>query len=408
MTVMDRGPIEPARAVDSALAAWAATLESVVPVDADAVGATAALAPAPTNPAGLPGAGLVERVLGEANPAGPVSEPALPGMDTDPGHESATVQTLSRPLPLAYDAAREAAGAPPSAPQAKSEFALPASLLVPAMLVGLQVEPATGWPLPRRAEPERPRGARGDGCERVDPAAERRDRHQDEPQEPQPAREEPDTRSAVQEPPLEQCDSGEWSEALTQALRAALAARMVPQALLAAAEQWQRGRCVVLACPQGSDPAGPAWAFVLWPRRQANPSLRPAADGNAAPDTLSLFGLRVSARLQWHTLPPTTPWCHARVIKEHHPHRGRQLVAPDNDIDSAAAAAAAAASAAPPCAVQLGPVLARSLRWCEVRVHIQAAQRFWAALGRQWSVHVVVSARPLVSARAPMKESSPC
>jgi hypothetical protein len=323
-------------------------------------------------------------------------------MDTDPGHESATVQTFSRPLSLANDAARDAAGVPPSAPQAKSEFALPASLLVPAMLVGLQVEPATGWPLPRRGEPERPGAARGDGRDRVDPVAERGDRHQDEPQEPAPARDEPDRRSAVQEPPLAQCDSGEWSEALTQALRTALAARMVPQALLAAAEQWQRGRCVVLACPQGSDPAGPAWAFVLWPRPHANPLPRPAADGNAASGTLSLFGLRVSARLQWHTLPPTTPWCHARVIKEHHPHRGRQLVALDNDLDPAAAPTALA------CAVQLGPVLARSLRWCEVRVHIQAAQRFWAALGRQWSVHVVVSARPLVGSRTATKESSPC
>jgi hypothetical protein len=402
MTVMDLGPIEPARAVDKALLAWAAALEALAPVDADAVEAVASLAPAPTNPVALPGASLVERVLGDANPAEPVSEPTLPGMDTDPGHESATVQTFSRPLSLANDAARDAAGAPPSAPQAKSEFALPASLLVPAMLVGLQVEPATGWPLPRRSEPERPRAAREDGRDRVEADAQRSDRHQEEPQQPSPAREEPDTRSAVQEPPLAECDSGSWSEALTQALRAALAARMVPQALLAAAEQWQRGRCVVLACPQGSDPAGPAWAFVLWPRPYANPSPRPAVDGNAAPATLSLFGLRVSARLQWHTLPPNTPWCHARVIKEHHPHRGRQLVAPDNDIDPAAP------SAALPCAVQLGPVLACSLRWCEVRVHIQAAQRFWAALGRQWSVHVVVSARPLVGARAPMKEPSPC
>ncbi len=402
MTVMDLGPIEPARAVDKALLAWAAALEALAPVDADAVEAVASLAPAPTSPVALPGASLVERVLGEANPAWPVSEPTLPGMDTDPGHESATVQTFSRPQPLANDAARDVAGAPPSAPHAKSEFALPAALLVPAMLVGLQVERATGWPLPRRSEPERPRAAHGDGRVRVEADAERSHRQKEEPQEPSPAREEPDRRSAAQEPPLAECDSGAWSEALTQALRAALAARMVPQALLAAAEQWQRGRCVVLACPQASDPAGPAWAFVLWPRPHANPSPQQAGDGNAAPNPLSLFGLRVTARLQWRTLPPTTAWCHARVIKEHHPRRGRQLVSPDNDLDPTAPPAALA------CAVQLGPVLACSLRWCEVRVHIQAAQRFWAALGRQWSVHVVVSARPLAGSRTPTKESSPC
>jgi hypothetical protein len=402
MTLMDLGPIEPARAVDKALAAWAAALEALAPVDAEAVEATAPLAPTPASALALPGAGLVEHVLGESNPALPVSEPALPGMDIDPGHESATVQTLLRPPPPAGDAPRDAAGSPPSAPQAKREFALPASLLVPALLVGLQVEAASAWPLPRRCEPERPRAARGGERERVESVAERDPRRDDEPPQPPPAGEEPARHSAVQEPPLAECDDGAWSEAVTQALRAALAARIVPQALLAAAEQWQRGRCVVLACPQGDDPAGPAWAFVLWPRPLANPAPQPAVDGSAAADTLALFGLRVSARLQWHTLPPTTPWCHARVIKEHHPRRGRQLVSPDDDLDTAAPAAAGA------CAVQLGPVLARSLRCCEVRVHVQAAQRFWAALGRQWSVHVVVSARPLIGARTATKESSPC
>jgi hypothetical protein len=61
-----------------------------------------------------------------------------------------------------------------------------------------------------------------------------------------------------------------------------------------------------------------------------------------------------------------------------------------------------------PCEVQLGPVLARSLRWCEVCVRIPAAQRFWAALGAQWSVHVVVSALPLVNIDADTLEATPC
>jgi len=68
---------------------------------------------------------------------------------------------------------------------------------------------------------------------------------------------------------LDAAESGPWCETLSHALRGALAARIVPQALLAAAEQWKRGRCVVLACPQADDPAGPAWAFVLWPLAQA-------------------------------------------------------------------------------------------------------------------------------------------
>jgi hypothetical protein len=53
-------------------------------------------------------------------------------------------------------------------------------------------------------------------------------------------------------------------------------------------------------------------------------------------------------------------------------------------------------------------VLARSLRWCEVCVRIPAAQRFWTALGAQWSVHVVVSSLPLVDVDAATLEAATC
>jgi hypothetical protein len=317
-------------------------------------------------------------------------------MDHDPGHESATVQTLSRTLTSANEAPRGSDTALPAAQHGKSEFALPASLLVPALLVGLQVEPATGWPLQRRSEPERPRNGRNGEREREAPADEGGEQEPpggDDPP-PRPAHGGAGPQRRADELVFEHDDGGEWCETLSRALREALAARVVPQALLAAAEQWRRGRCVVLACPQGADPAGPGWAFVLWPR--------PADDGRVPANPLALFGLRVAARLQWQTLPPTAPWCHVRVVKEHHPRRGRQLVLPESEPGAAAANAVVA------CEVQLGPVLARSLRWCEVRVHIQAAQRFWAALGRQWSVHVVVCARPLVAARTATKKASPC
>jgi hypothetical protein len=116
---------------------------------------------------------------------------------------------------------------------------------------------------------------------------------------------------------------------------------------------------------------------------------------------LSLYGLRVDARLQWSSPPQPGQWCHVRVVKEHHPRTGRQLVAVDG--------ASATKSQTPlPCEVQLGPVLARSLRWCEVCVRIPAAQRFWAALGAQWSVHVVVSTLPLVNADAATLEAATC
>jgi hypothetical protein len=85
-------------------------------------------------------------------------------------------------------------------------------------------------------------------------------------------------------------------------------------------------------------------------------------------------------------------------VKEHHPRRGRQLVA----------IGAEGPSAPVPCEVQLGPVLARSLRWCEVCVHISAAKRFWAALGAQWSAQVVVCSGPLAGTSTSAQEESAC
>ena len=353
------------RAADQAMATWAAAVEAL---NADPA--------TPADPAHAAGEAAQQ---GDASHAAertvPLTEPPPPGTDVDNGHEAATVQTTWRPPPPPADAHRSHGPATPTLPAAQGDLAVPASLLVPATLTGLQVEPATIWPLPvppappwqqpaRRVEPrdEPPRHARDDAPTTDAEGTEA------PTLPPQPQPQAPD---AV----LDADDAGAWCEALTAALRSALSARMVPRSLLAAAEQWQRGRCVVLACPQGDDPAGPGWAFVLWPR------------ATAAGEPLALRGLRVEARLQWHTLPPATPWCHVRVIKEHHPRHGRQLVPSE----------ATAGDIALPCDVQLGPVLARSLRWCEVRVHIGAAQRFWAALGKQWSVHVVVSARPLLT-----------
>ena len=358
-----------ARAADQAMATWAAAVEALneqpeAPDTTPPVGAAGeALAPPGTTPH-------------QAERSVPVSEPALPGIDADHSHEAATVQTTWRAptphaeMPRGHDPVALAA------PTAQSDRALPSSLLVPATLTGLQVEAATIWPLPIAGAPHWQAST-----SRVEPRDEPPHRARDEAAEPEPVDEQPDEAPPAPPPAapddvLDVEDARAWCTALTMALRTALAARIVPRSLLAAAGQWRRGRCVVLACPQGSDPVGPGWAFVLWPRV-------------TAPDEpLALRGLRVDARLQWHSLPPTTPWCHVRVIKEHHPRHGRQLVASD----------VAPRDAALPCEVQLGPVLARSLRWCEVRVHIAAAQRFWAALGKQWSVHVVVSARPLLIA----------
>ncbi len=317
-----------------------------------------------------------------------------PGARVDHGVEAAGVQTVAR-APQTPDEPKPVDQAHAETPLADVEFALPADLTVPATLVGLQVEAAVGWALPPHT---------------FDPLSRTSQRQVDEDdarRHPEPADEEPevaeeshdDIEHAEAEEVLGEAPTPDepWCEPLSLALRRALAARVTPQALLAAAEQWQRARCVVLACPQGLDPSGAAWAFVLWPRLRHTA----ASTGvqRVAP-ALSLHGLRVDARLQWSSPPHPGQWCHVRVIKEHHPRTGRQLVAVDASTD--------AKSDALPCEVQLGPVLARTLRRCDVCVRIPAAQRFWNALGAQWSVHVVVCSLPLVDADAATLEAATC
>jgi hypothetical protein len=348
-----------------------------------------------------PSLGPVAVAWGES----PAAEAALHADAGPPGHEPGTrvdhaveaagAQTVALE-PRAVDEPKPVLPSQLDTPLADVGFALPADLAVPVALVGLQVEAAAGWPLPPHTFDAQSTLARHAPRNVADEQPRRREPTADEEQET--AQDDADPAPQAQAEAVgdaEPAPDEPWCEALSLALRRALAARVTPQALLDAAEQWQRGRCVVLACPQGIDPAGPAWAFVLWPRlRQAVPT--PGVQ-RVAP-ALSLFGLRVDARLQWSSPPQRGQWCHVRVVKEHHPRTGRQLVAVDG-----------AASRAPlPCEVQLGPVLARSLRWCEVCVRIPAAQRFWAALGAQWSVHVVVSSLPLVDADAATLEAVTC
>lgn len=318
--------------------------------------------------------GFVERVLGEVRPDATAAPAEPAGALPDHSPETAALQTFARAQPSVPEPPPRHQTALPIDQHAGSDFAVPASLLVPATLAELQVQPATIWPLPGHGinrDPIPPQGVSRDD-ERRPPAPE-----PEAPEEPTAdARrvrdDDPSSRPRPDAGVLDAVDDALWCEPLTRALRAALAAPVPPRSLLAAAEQWQRGRCVVLACPRGADPSGPGWAFVLWP------------SADAAAVRLSLRGLRVEASLQWQSLPPPFAWCHLRVVKEHHPRRGRQLV----PSDLAAGARAA-------CEVQLGPVLASSGRACDVRVHVRAAQRFWAALGTQWSAHVVVSARAL-------------
>ncbi|HSW25515.1 MAG TPA: hypothetical protein VLJ62_22335 [Burkholderiaceae bacterium] len=379
---MEVEPITPGQAAEKALAAWAAAIEAIQ-ADTPPVSEVT-----PVSPTGAPGEVQVHEIVhGDASV--PVSEPALPGIDSDHGHETATLQTLWRLPTHPAEPTRVPQTAIADVPAAQGDFALPDALLAPATLTGLRAEPAMAWTLPTPSTPWTPT-----------PEPERRRQPREQPERRQPPREQADD-DAGHLPPqndrqpetpqtvIDADDADEWREALSRGLQAQLTQLVVPPALLAANEQWQRGRCVVLAFPQGSDPAGAAWAHVLWP----HPNMR-------ASGKLALHGLRVGARLQWLMLPPVMLWCHARLIREHHPRHGRQMVMAD--IGSVAPGAAL------PCAVQLGPVLESTPRRCEVRVHVPAAQRFWAALGRQWSVHAVVCARPLLAATPRFTEATPC
>ena len=380
---MEVGPITPAQAAEKALAAWAAAVEAI---HADTPAAPEA---APVLPAGVPGAAQVREGL-HAETSVPVSEPTLPGIDSDHGHEGTTLQSLWRVPTHPGESTRVPQTAIPDVPAAQGDFALPDALLAPATLTGLRAEPAMAWTLPTPSTPWTPTP---EPPERRRQPREQPERRQPPPEQgdgdtetiPPRSERQPDTAQTV----IDADDADEWREALSLGLRAQLAQLIVPPALLAANEQWQRGRCVVLAFPQGCDPAGAAWAHVLWP----HPDMR-------ASGKLALHGLRVGARLQWLALPPVILWGHARLIREHHPRHGRQMVMAD--------VGSLAPGAALPCAVQLGPVLESTPRRCEVRVHVPAAQRFWAALGRQWSVHAVVCARPLLATTPRFTEATTC
>jgi hypothetical protein len=339
--------------------------------------------------------GFVERILGETRAAvtAPQADPA--GARVDRSVETANLQSFARPHAAMPEPSRTADAVLPlgalSNEHAHGDSAVPAALLVPATLTALHVQHAASWPLPRRgfdpdAEPLHRARARDDGHAAPPPPPE------EEPEEPtqQTIRAERDGEHAAADADdvvLADADDGAWREELTRTLQIALAARVAPESLRVAAEQWRRGRCVVIVCPQRNDPAGPGWAFVLWPRKQA--AQRPGG----APPALALSGVRVQARLQWSVRPPGAAWSHVRVVKEHHPRSGRQLVP--------------AAPGRVPCEVQLGPVLARPLRGCDVCVRIQAVRRFWSALGTQWSLYVVVTPVPLLG-HATDAQEVPC
>ncbi len=326
--------------------------------------------------------GFVERVLGETQSAVAALPAQAAGERVDKTVETNSALALARPQTNPADLPRPIDTTPTPSHHGRGEFALPEAQLVPAALIGLQVDHPTLWPMTTRGydpmlEPTyqarvEERNARPEHWE--DEFYEEDDTSfDDEPAQ----RDEPEGEPAPAETVVETPDEA-WCAPLNRALQLALAARVPPRALVAADEQWRRGRCIVLACPQGADPSAGAWAFVLWPRRSS------PADGAATP-TFTVTGTRIEARLQWSAPPVAGTWLQTRVMKQHHPRTGRQLVP-----------ATMEATGRVPCEVQLGPVLARPLRACDVCLKVGAVRRLWNALGSQWSLHVVVSAIPLV------------
>ena len=290
------------------------------------------------------------------------SQAVHPDARLDRGAESALVQTFARPDTTAPAASRASDHQAATPALAGSDFSLPADQLLNAAVIGLQVEPAFAWQLQSRGFDAAPQ------------------------QVPEPRNDWPAQPVGGEARRLAERDRGPDAERRESSDHDAAEGESHDEDAPAThqAAQWRLGRCIVLACPQGVDPAGPAWAFVLWPRR-----------GSLASAPLALFGLRVEARLHWSRLPPTLDWCHARVMKEQHPRQGRQLVALD-----------ARGTATVPCEVQLGPVPLRTPRWRDACVRIDAMRQFWNALGTQWSVTVVVGSRPLAGIDAPRPQEA--
>jgi len=130
-------PITAGGHTEKLLAAWLAVRNAL-----EASPPTADAAPTPLQGAHDAPAG----VHGEHELTAPVSEPALPGADADPSHETATVQTTWRAPTPAVDVPHPSDEGTPTAPAAQSDLAVPNALLAPAMLTGLQIDPSFAWP----------------------------------------------------------------------------------------------------------------------------------------------------------------------------------------------------------------------------------------------------------------------
>ncbi len=166
-----------------------------------------------------------------------------------------------------------------------------------------------------------------------------------------------------------------WSAALLAALRQAAHHPAARSALQVAAEAWERGRAVLLACPALEDGSPAAWLFVLRPARNARP--------------MRLCGERFAARLRWARPGTEGRWWCVRVAKSYSLRRGGQLLTQEQDSAGRVS-----------CELQLGPFPPLLPRWSEVLVRVDRVQRLWLALGTQWSLPLLVCDQALLGAKA--------
>ena len=230
---MEIGPIASPAALD-ALVALAAPLETGEATVAEAIEPTASAAPMHED--------FGEHLLSQAQPHAAAEPSQVPAAAADPLTETATAQTFVRAQPQTDASPTKADTTLPSAAHALSEFAVPASQLVPTMVIGLQVEPARILPQPTTPLPTRPAARDND-----EPHAGGMP-YEDSPEQPDAQEEHTDREPAspASEPDtLHDAGNDGGCEAIARVLHTALAATTPPPALLAAADQWQRGRCVV-------------------------------------------------------------------------------------------------------------------------------------------------------------------
>lgn len=265
-------------------------------------------------------------------------------------------------------ARQEANGTPVEAAlagQARTEAAAPGAAVLAGVVLGLH--PAAGGPL-------RPPVDEVPGRRPVRWPAER-EGHRDAPGEQAPGEDGGSDERASAAASLERAEpvpEAPWSAPLLAALRQTAAAPAARAALQAAAEAWERGRAVLLACPSSGPQAQAAWLFVL----------RPAPGGR----TLRLCGERLPASLRWaHAGTPGRWWC-VRVAKSYSLRRGGQLVTQDESADGRVS-----------CELQLGPFPAALPRWTEALVRVDLARRLWQALGTQWSLPLLVCDQALLA-----------